>query len=68
QLNYTKLPEAFGCNDWLDIRVKTIEELAEALKKAREHQSGVYIEVITVKYDYGNALDFFNNHLKEMYS
>ncbi|ABK89027.1 alpha-keto acid decarboxylase family protein [Francisella tularensis subsp. novicida] len=67
QLNYTKLPEAFGCNDWLAIRVKTSEELAKALKKAREHQSGVYIEVITGKYDYGNALDFFNNHLKEMY-
>ncbi|MEY8715756.1 alpha-keto acid decarboxylase family protein [Francisella philomiragia] len=67
QLNYKDLPKAFGCNDWLTIKVKTGEELAQALKEAREHKSGVYIEIITGKYDYGNALDFFNSHLKEMY-
>ncbi|APC96646.1 thiamine pyrophosphate enzyme, central domain protein [Francisella frigiditurris] len=67
QLNYKDLPKAFGCNDWLTIKVKTGEELAEALKKAREHTSGVYIEVITGKYDYSDTLEFFNKHLKEMY-
>ena len=68
QLNYTYLPKAFGCNDWLSIKVSTNEELNEALQKARQHNSGVYIEIITGKYDYGTALDFFNSHLKEMYS
>lgn len=67
QLNYKDLPKAFGCNDWLTVKVKTSEELAEALKKAREHTSGVYIEVITGKYDYSDTLEFFNKHLKEMY-
>ncbi|MEY8766869.1 MULTISPECIES: alpha-keto acid decarboxylase family protein [Francisella] len=67
QLNYKDLPKAFGCSDWLTIKVKTGEELAQAFKEAREHKSGVYIEIIIGKYDYGNALDFFNSHLKEMY-
>lgn len=68
QLNYKDLPKAFGCNNWLTMKVETSEELAGALEKARNHKSGVYIEIITGKYDYGNALDFFNSHLKEMYS
>ncbi|MED7819539.1 MULTISPECIES: alpha-keto acid decarboxylase family protein [unclassified Francisella] len=67
QLNYTLLPKAFGCKDWLSIKVKTEIELANALKSAREHPKGVYIEVIANKYDYGEALDFYNHNLKQMY-
>ncbi|MBP7847329.1 MAG: hypothetical protein KAZ94_04295 [Burkholderiales bacterium] len=68
QLNYSQLPSAFGCHDWLSVKVTTEAELAEALKRAREHDtSGVYIELITGKYDYGSTLEFFNSHLKEMY-
>ena len=60
QLDYTALPKAFGCKDWLAIKVSTIEELEEAMKKAKVHNKGVYIEVITGRYDYGNTLNFFN--------
>jgi len=67
QLKYAQLPTAFGCEDWLTIKVTTEEELDNALKQARSHQAGVYIELVTGKYDYGSALDFFNSHLKEMY-
>ncbi len=68
QLNYAKLPDAFGCNNWLALKVQTEAELAAAMTQARLHNGGVYIELITAKYDYGNALNFFNVHLKEMYS
>ncbi|MDD3265588.1 MAG: thiamine pyrophosphate-binding protein [Burkholderiales bacterium] len=67
RLNYTKLPEAFACNNWLVFKVKTEKELSDAIKEARNHPYGVYIEVITGKYDYGDTLNFFNSHLKDMY-
>lgn len=67
KINYTKLPEAFSCENWLVLKVQTEQELFDALNKARNYSSGVYIEVITGKYDYGDTLNFFNNHLKEMY-
>lgn len=67
QLNYAQLPAAFGCNNWLSIKVTTEVELADALKRARAHVDGVYIELVTGKYDYGSTLEFFNSHLKEMY-
>ncbi len=67
QLIYTKLPEAFGCQNWLALKVETAAQLEQALQQARTYQNGVYIEVILGKYDYGTALNFFNSHLKEMY-
>ncbi|MGQ4002519.1 thiamine pyrophosphate-binding protein [Francisellaceae bacterium CB299] len=68
QLKYATLPKAFGCDNWLSFKVTTIEELIDAIQKARNYDKGVYIEVITGKYDYGNALNFFNKHLENMYS
>lgn len=67
QLQYAKLPEAFGCKNWLALKVTTDQELAQAMEQARKHPHGVYIELVTGKYDYGTALNFFNSHLKEMY-
>lgn len=67
QLNYAQLPAAFGCKNWFSIKVTTEAELADALKRARAHVDGVYIELVTGKYDYGSTLEFFNSHLKEMY-
>ena len=67
QLNYTLLPKAFGCKDWMSIKVSTEIELANALKNAGKHTKGVYIEVIADKYDYGEILDFYNHNLKQMY-
>lgn len=69
QLNYSKLPESFGCQDWLSYKVTTEQELKDALNHARKHQKGgVYIELITGELDYGDSLEFFNKHLKQMYS
>ncbi len=67
QLNYAKLPEAFGCSDWLSFKVTDNQSLSEALQKARQHTSGTYIELISGKYDYGEALAFYHEHLKELY-
>lgn len=53
QINYTLLPEAFGCNNWLTLKIEKISELKEALLKARAYNGGVYIEVEQDKYDYG---------------
>ena len=66
-LNYSKLPEAFGCKGWLSVKVTTGKELAEALVAARKHLGGVYIELVTGKYDYAGSLDFYNKHIKELY-
>ena len=67
QLQYAKLPKIFGCKNWLELKVTTDQELAQAMEQARKHPHGVYIELVTGKYDYGTALNFFNSHLKEMY-
>ena len=64
-LIYNKLPEAFGCKGWLTIKIKSQTQLAQALEQARIYPKGVYIEVITDKYDYGQALNFFNSYFKK---
>jgi len=48
--NYTELPHAFGCEDWLALRVTTCAEFDEAMERARTATSGVYIEVVTDRY------------------
>lgn len=67
QLNYAALPAAFGCTTWLSFKVSTSAELANAMAQARVHSNGVYIEIITGKYDYGTTLKFINHHLKDLY-
>ncbi|MDC0335654.1 thiamine pyrophosphate-binding protein [Pseudodesulfovibrio sp.] len=47
QWNYSKLPEAFGMEDWLCARVTSNGELDDALKRAGESDTGVYIEIVT---------------------
>jgi len=47
QWRYSKLPEAFGCEDWFVVRVKTCGELDDAIKKAESSNKAAYIEVIT---------------------
>ncbi|MBX9744989.1 MAG: hypothetical protein K2X08_07255 [Chlamydiales bacterium] len=68
QLNYVKLPEAFGCKNWLSLKVTTGKELADALASARKHPHGVYVELVTGKLDYGDILGFYNKHIKDLYS
>ena len=49
-INYSLLPEAMGCNI---NKVTNINELKEDLKVPRKNKTGVFIEVITYKYNYG---------------
>lgn len=48
--NYTELPHAFGCEDWLTLKVSTCADLDDALAQARSATTGVYIEVVTARY------------------
>jgi indolepyruvate decarboxylase len=48
---YAELPHAFGCDDWMTMRVTTCGELDHALQQAQAADSGVYIEVVTAPYE-----------------
>lgn len=48
--NYTELPHAFGCDDWLTLKATTCAEFDAALDAARSAKTGVYIEVVTDRY------------------
>lgn len=48
--NYTELPHAFGCEDWLCLRVTTCAELDDAMVRARASETGVYIEIVSGRY------------------
>jgi indolepyruvate decarboxylase len=50
QWHYHKLPEALGCDGWFTTRVTTCGELDQAIAKAKAHDTGAYIEVVTDKY------------------
>lgn len=51
QWRYAELPHAMGCDGWLVARVATCAELDAALKAADEADTGVYIEVVTGRYE-----------------
>lgn len=67
QLEYAKLPEAFGCKKWISFKVSTIDQLKKALVAARKHKSGVYIEVMTGTYDYGETLSYYHQNIMNLY-
>jgi indolepyruvate decarboxylase len=48
--NYSRLPAAFGCNDWQTFRVTTCAELDVAMAAAASAPTGVYVEVVTDAY------------------
>ena len=50
QWQYSKLPQALGCEGWFSTRVTTCGELDQAIEKAETCGSGAYIEVMTDKY------------------
>ena len=45
-VNYHLLPEAFGCTNWLTIKVSTVAELDRALDDVEKHTGAAYIEVM----------------------
>lgn len=64
---YFKLPEVFGCESWISFIVKTNLELDNALLEAKNANVGVYIELITDKYDYNMTMNFYHNKIMSMY-
>jgi indolepyruvate decarboxylase len=50
QWQYSKLPEALGCEGWFSTRVTTCGELDQAIDKAETCGTGAYIEVVTDRY------------------
>lgn len=48
---YADLPAAFGCEGWFTARVTTCGELDAALQAAANAETGVYIEVVTGRYE-----------------
>ncbi|AOJ10139.1 alpha-keto acid decarboxylase family protein [Burkholderia mayonis] len=49
--NYSKLPEALGCDNWFTARVTTCAELDEAIAVAESCGTGAYVEVVTGRYE-----------------
>lgn len=46
KLNYHLLPQAFGCEGWLALKVGTVAELEAAFAKIATHDGAAYIEVM----------------------
>ncbi|MCA0302711.1 MAG: alpha-keto acid decarboxylase family protein [Proteobacteria bacterium] len=46
RLNYHLLPQAFGCEGWLSLKVGTVAELEAALARIEAHDGAAYIEVM----------------------
>lgn len=46
QVQYHLLPEAFGCKDWLSVKVSTVAELDAALDAVEKHTGAAYLEVM----------------------
>jgi indolepyruvate decarboxylase len=64
---YAELPGTLGCADWFTARVETLGELDAAMKTARDHKSGAYIEIIGGRMDMPPALAFAHGRLRELY-
>ena len=45
-VQYHRLPAAFGCKDWLSVKVTTVAELEDALDAVEAHDGAAYIEVM----------------------
>lgn len=66
--NYTKLPEALGCEGWFTARVTTCGELDDAIAKAESCDTGVYIEVVTDRYEASPLSLKLHESLETLYS
>jgi indolepyruvate decarboxylase len=51
QWQYSKLPEVFGCKDWLCYRVTTTGELDAALEEVDNGNQAAYIEIVVDRYN-----------------
>jgi indolepyruvate decarboxylase len=48
---YSELPKALGCDGWFTARVTTCGEFDRALESASHANSGVYVEIVTGRYE-----------------
>ena len=51
QWQYSKLPEVYGCKDWLCFKVSTSGELDAALEEIDSGEQAAYIEVVVDRYN-----------------
>ncbi|KAG0208906.1 hypothetical protein BGX28_000225 [Mortierella sp. GBA30] len=66
--NYSKLPEALGCNNWFSARVTTCGQLDEAIEAAESCGTGAYIEVVTDQYEASPLSLKLHDSLSTLYS
>jgi indolepyruvate decarboxylase len=66
--NYSKLPEALGCEGWFATRVTTCAELDDAIAKAESCGTGAYIEVVTGRYEASPLSKKLHESLDTLYS
>lgn len=45
-VDYHRLPEAFGCQDWLTAKVTTVAELEQVLDEIGDYDGAAYVEVM----------------------
>jgi indolepyruvate decarboxylase len=45
-VQYHRLPEAFGCKGWLSAKVATVGELEDILERIEKHDGAAYVEVM----------------------
>lgn len=67
QWNYSALPGALGCPEWMTASVRTVAELDAALKAASESQTGVYVEVVTGAYAASELALKLHDSMKTLY-
>ena len=68
QWQYSKLPEALGCKDWLSVKVTKNNELEDALKKIETCDCGAYIEVCMDKMAASELAMKIHDSIKTLYS
>ena len=49
KVNYHLLPQAFGCEGWLTLKVGTVGELEAAFARIEAHDGAAYIEVMILE-------------------
>ncbi|MFA6100983.1 MAG: thiamine pyrophosphate-binding protein [Victivallaceae bacterium] len=68
QWQYSRLPEAFGCEGWLSVKVTKNGELEDAFKKTGECDCAAYIEVCMDKMAASELAMRIHDSIKNLYS
>jgi indolepyruvate decarboxylase len=65
---YADLPHAFGCDDWLTVKVADCAKFDEVLAKAGKSATGVYVEVVTDTYASSPMAMKLHDSVKTLYT